>query len=81
MASQFFLKSSNLNSSNGSLHHIVPLNAIVAQTKNCPFLVITAIELKNVTTTSDFRQRIACHPQRALMILAKITISMNIPVV
>ena len=28
-----------------------------------------------------FRQPIACHPQGALMILAKITINMNIPVV
>jgi len=29
------------------------LNAIVAQSKNCPFRVNTMIELKNITPTSD----------------------------
>jgi hypothetical protein len=29
------------------------LNAIVAQLNNCPFVVSTTIELKNITTTSE----------------------------
>ena len=32
---------------------ISSLNAIVAQSKNCPFGVDTTIELKNITTKAD----------------------------
>jgi hypothetical protein len=43
----------SLNSSNGSLDQVGPLNATVAQPQNSPFAGCTTIELNNITTSDN----------------------------
>ena len=55
-----------------------PTNALVY---NVFKISLNSSTLKHSYCSDMFRQHIACHPQGALVILAKITINMNIPVV
>ena len=54
-----------------------PTNALVYHIFK---ISLKSFTLKHSHCSDMFRQRIACHPQGALMILAKITINMNIPI-
>ena len=60
-----------------TLYH-TPTNALVY---NIFKISLKSSTLEHSYCSDMFRQHIACHPQGALMILAKITINMNIPVV
>ena len=55
-----------------------PTNALVY---NVFKIILKSSTLKHSYCSNMFRQHIACHPQGAFMILAKININMSIPVV